>query len=189
MDDKERFISLLRATGREGIEDLIEWYSNKTDFFTAPASSRYHGAAPGMLCRHSLNVYDAANIIADSLEAAGLVKVDRTSLAITTLNHDACKAEFYTPKKKKRQNPQTGVWEFYDSYEIDEKFCFGGHGSKSVFLVQHFIKLTPEEGVAINCHMGAWDGNEYVGNAFTQFPLAWIVHVADEMASYIYEKE
>ena len=189
MDDKERFIDLLKATGREGIDELIDWYSTKTDFFSAPASSRYHGAAPGMLCKHSLNVHDCGMRIADMVEADGKVKIDRVSLAIATLNHDACKANFYTPKKKKRQNPQTGIWEFYDSYEIDEKFCFGGHGSKSVFLVQHFIKLTPEEGVAINCHMGAWDGNTHVGDAYEQFPLAWIVHAADEMATYFYEKE
>ncbi len=189
MEDKERFISLLRSTQRDGIEELIDWYVNKTDFFAAPASKGYHGAAPGMLCRHSLNVYDAAMIIADALEASGLVKINRPSLIIAALNHDACKANFYVGVKRKRKNEDTGAWETYDAYDIDEKFCYGGHGSKSVFLVQHFIKLTPEEGVAINCHMGAWDGNEYVGKAFSQFPLAWIIHVADEMATYIYERE
>ena len=75
---------------------------------------------------------------------------------------------------------------------IDEKFHFDGHGSKSVFLIQQFMKLTTEEAAAINCHMGFSDGNPNavrdVGNAYHQFPLAWIIHVADEAATFLLER-
>lgn len=185
MTNKERFIDLLRGTGREGVEELIAWYE-RTDFFEAPASSHFHGAAPGMLCKHSLNVYDQAMMFASIIEASGMAKFDRASITIASLNHDACKAEFYKKELKNRKTPD-GRWEQYESYTIDEKFCFGGHGSKSVYLVQHFIDLKPEEAVAINCHMGPWDGNKDVGKAYAQFPLAWLIHVADEAATYFLE--
>ena len=75
----------------------------------------------------------------------------------------------------------------YDAYTHKEKFHYGGHGSKSVFLAQYYIKLRPVEAVAINCHMSCWDGNTTVGSAFEQFPFAWLLHVADESATYVVE--
>ena len=84
---------------------------------------------------------------------------------------------------------KTGQWESYDAFTIKEKFCYGGHGSKSVFLAQNFIKLTPIEAIAINCHMGSWDGNKDVGSAYGRCWFAWLLHVADESATYIKEGE
>ena len=92
----------------------------------------------------------------------------------------------------KRNQKINGEWQEVPYYVIDEKFHFGGHGSKSVFLIQQFMKLTTEEAAAINCHMGFSDGNPNavrdVGNAYHQFPLAWIVHVADEAATFLLER-
>ena len=116
------------------------------------------------------------------------VQVPEESVVIAALFHDLCKVNLYTTEKRNRKN-SAGQWESYDAYTIQEKFCFGGHGSKSVFLARHFISLTPEEAVAINCHMSSWDGNTNVGKAFEQFPFAWLLHVADESATYIIEKE
>ena len=107
-------------------------------------------------------------------------------MIISSLFHDLCKANFYTVEKRNRKNDE-GRWESYDAYNIKEKFCYGGHGSKSVFILQQFIKLTPEEAVAINCHMSCWDGNKEVSNAYQQCPFAWLLHVADESATYIKE--
>ena len=116
-----------------------------------------------------------------------LFRSDET-VAVVSLFHDLCKVNFYASEKRNRKN-EDGRWESYDAYTIKEKFCFGGHGSKSVFIVQNFIKLTPEEAAAINCHMGSWDGNKDVGNAYEQFKLAWALHVADEAATYILESK
>ena len=77
--------------------------------------------------------------------------------------------------------------ESYDAYTSDEKFHYGGHGSKSVFILQNYMKITAEEAVAINCHMSCWDGNNSVGAAYEQYPLAWLLHVSDESATYIKE--
>lgn len=182
--DKARFISLCEEVKREGIQDLLAWLE-VSDFYTAPASTRYHGAHEGGLLAHSLNVYDQAKKL---LSLYSEICVSEESIIISALFHDLCKVNFYVTEKRNRKN-EHGVWESYDAYSVKEKFPFGGHGSKSVFLVQNFIKLTPEEAVAINCHMGSWDGNTAVGEAYGKYPFAWILHVADEAATYIDEGE
>lgn len=182
MDNKERFLSLCREVKREGMDELLKWLET-TDFFSAPASTKYHGSYAGGLLEHSLNVYDEMKRL---LNAYPEVKVSEESIIICTLFHDLCKADFYAVEKKSRKT-EDGQWEKYDAYVVKEKLCFGGHGSKSMFLVGHFISLSSEEAVAINCHMASWDGNTDVGNAFEQFPFAWLLHVADESATYIRE--
>lgn len=183
MGNKERFIELCGSIKRDGISELMKWLEDG-DFYYAPASRCYHGAFCGGLLQHSLNVYDELKRL---LAAYPEIQCSEESAVICTLFHDFCKINFYGTEKRNRKN-EAGQWESYDSYKIDEKFCFGGHGSKSVFLIQHFIKLTPEEAVAINCHMGAF-ADENVGKSYEQFPLAWVLHVADEAATYIKETE
>ena len=183
MDNKERFISLCSTVNREGMDELMKWLE-ENDFYTCPASSRFHGAYPGGLLEHSLNVYDELKRL---LSVYPEIQVSEESVVIAALFHDLCKVNMYTTEKRNRKN-DLGQWESYDAYTIKEKFCFGGHGSKSVFLAQHFIKLTPEEAVAINCHMGAYSENpQFVSNSYEQFPFAWLLHAADESASFIKE--
>ena len=184
MGNKERFISLCEGIHRDGMQALMNWLE-ESDFYTCPASKRHHCAHEGGLLAHSLHVYDELKRL---LGAYPEIKVPEESVLIASLFHDLCKVNFYTTEKRNRKNAN-GNWESYDAYTINEKFCFGGHGSKSVFIVQHFIPLTPEEAVAINCHMSSWDGNQSVGNAFEQSPFAWLLHVADESATYIIETE
>lgn len=183
MDNKERFLSLCKAIQRPGISELLSWLE-KSDFYTCPASTKYHGAYQGGLLEHSLNVYDELKRL---MTAYPEIEASEESIAIVSLFHDLCKVNFYATEKRNRKNAQ-GQWESYDAYMVKEKFCFGGHGSKSVFLVQQFMKLMPEEAAAINSHMGFSD-NEYVGNVYEQFPLAWLVHVADEGATFIKESK
>lgn len=183
MDHKERFLSLCREyIKRDGVDNLLRWLES-SDFFTAPASSRYHGSHPGGLVEHSLNVYDQMQRL--RLAYPEISCSDETA-ALVSLFHDLCKVNMYEVEKRNRKNP-AGQWESYDAYKINEKFPFGGHGSKSMFIVQNFIRLTAEEAVAINCHMGMSDGNEYVGKSYEKFPVAWLLHVADEAATFLVE--
>lgn len=182
MNNKERFMSLCKTVNRDGMEELLQWLE-ENDFYTCPASSRFHGSHPGGLLEHSLNVYDELKRL---LSVYPEIKIAEESVIIASLFHDLCKVNLYATEKRNRKNSE-GQWESYDVYITKEKFCFGGHGSKSVYLSQHFISLTPEEAVAINCHMASWDGNTSVGSAFEQFPFAWLLHVADEAATYIKE--
>ena len=186
MTAKERFISLCEEISREGIKELMGWLENN-DFYTAPASARFHGAYNGGLVEHSLNVYDE---LCRLLSVYPEVQISTETALICSLFHDLCKINMYDTEKRNRKNSD-GVWESYDAYTIKEKFCYGGHGAKSVFLIQHFMHLTPEEAVAIHCHMSSWEdgAGRSVGSAFEQFPLAWLVHVADEAATFIKEKK
>lgn len=182
---KEEFLALCREQiHRDGLEDLLTWLQ-KSDFFKAPASQRFHGAYNGGLCEHSMDVYQMA---LKAIEGYGL-QLDAESVAISTLFHDLCKVNFY--KQDKRNQKINGEWVEVPYFTIEEKYPFGGHGSKSVFLVQQFMKLKTDEAAAINCHMGFAPGGDSVrdaGNAFHAFPLAWITHVADEAATYLLER-
>ena len=139
VENHDRVVELLDSVERDGISDLLKWLE-ESDFFTAPASRAYHGAYIGGLCEHSLNVYDEAKRL---LSAYPEVEVSEETVIISALLHDLCKVNFYSTEKRNRKNSETGQWESYDAFTIKEKFCYGGHGSKSVFLAQNFIKLTP----------------------------------------------
>ena len=183
---KQEFLTICRTEiHREGLEDLLEWLC-KADFFTAPASTRYHGGYAGGLCQHSIDVYQYAQQLSFLMPSAP----SEESLAVAALFHDVCKVNLY--KVDKRNQKIDGVWREVPVYVIEEKFHFGGHGSKSVFLVQQFMKLTTEEAAAINCHMGFSDGSATtvrdVSSAYQQFPLAWLTHVADEAATFLLDR-
>lgn len=185
---QERFLSLCREKiHREGLEDLLGWLTDKKkcDFFTAPASTKYHGAYEGGLCEHSLDVWDFAQKFA----AVCPCEVSEESLLISSLFHDLCKVNFYGTEY--RNQKINGEWQKIPVYVVNEKFAFGGHGSKSVFVTERFMRLDPEEAIAINCHMGYSEGGDSVRNvsrAYESSPLAWIIHAADEAATFLLER-
>lgn len=194
MNRKEDFIRLFTENiKRPGADRLLTWLE-ESDFFTAPASTRFHGNYEGGLCEHSVNVYEE---LVRLLIAYPEVKVTAETATIVTLLHDLCKIGCYKPALKSRKTGRKkrdgkDEWENYIGYDFVEDFSYGGHGSKSVYLIQKFMNLTDAEAVAINCHMGAWDrspGDYSLGPAFEQYPLAWLVHVADESATYIRESK
>jgi hypothetical protein len=179
--NKERFVELyLTYIKRDGASELLEWIEN-SDFFTAPASTKYHEPYKGGLCEHSVNTFDE---LVRLLKAYPEVKVSGETAAIVSLLHDLCKVGCY--KTELRNKKENGVWVQVPFYTYQEDVCYGGHGSKSVFIIQRFMKLTDEEIAAINCHMGVENGNFAVNDAYRQFPLAFLVHTAD-MASTIPE--
>lgn len=168
--------------GREGIDKLLNWI-HRTDFNIAPASTVFHGNFTGGLAEHSYNVYVELKKLAD-FYCPG--KYSEETLRIVALFHDICKADFYITSTRNVKNEKTGQWEKKPFYKKEEKEPFGGHGSKSVFLIMQYMKLSFEEASAINCHMGAWDKSEYAdpGAVYEKNELAWMLHIADERATY-----
>lgn len=170
---------------RDGSQNLLQWLDS-SDFFTAPASTKFHGAFEGGLCLHSLRVfYESIRLVKAYSEI--LPDVSPESIAISSLLHDICKVNCY---KTEMRNVKEGTnWTKKPFYTFKEDFCFGGHGSKSVFLILKFMPLTDEEAVAINCHMAFSDNQNSLSlsSAYRQFPLAWIVHVADEACGFIFD--
>ncbi len=188
--DKQRFIDIFKENiTREGSAELLRFLcSESSDFFTAPASTRYHGAEPGGLCRHSLNVYDC---LCDQLARPRMqqlygIHYDNESIAISALLHDLCKVNFY--RVESRNVKKNGVWTAVPYYTIDDRLPYG-HGEKSVYIVSGFMKLTRDEAFAIRYHMGfsGTEDNGTVGKALEMFPLAFALSVADMEAAYFME--
>lgn len=187
--NKDYFIRLLRENvKREGIEVLISWLSEETDFFEAPASTRFHGAEEGGLCQHSLNVYYALSTLYPiRAQIYGWCELERESLVIAALLHDICKTDVYR-KEKRRVKDSKGVWGDKTVYTFDDPLPFG-HGEKSVWLASKFIRLTDDEAFAIRYHMGAFRSEDIrnLSNVYETYPLAFALSVADMEATYYME--
>ncbi|MEF9976589.1 MAG: hydrolase [Oscillospiraceae bacterium] len=186
MNYKDEFIRIYTENiTRAGSVQLLEWL-NTTDFFTAPASTRFHGACEGGLVMHSVNVYNVLSTrFFDENENA-------ESFAITALLHDLCKANFYKAGFRNVKNEVSGQWEKVPTYNVQDAFPYG-HGEKSVYLIERFIRLKPSEAVAIRWHMGGFDdavrgGSYAISEAYDAYPLAVKLHLADLEATYLVEK-
>ena len=183
---KEKFIQFLRKTNREGIEDLINFIEEKTDFFTAPASTRFHGSHEGGLLEHSMKVYEILdykikNNVID-------LHVPEDTIIIVSLLHDICKVNFYKVDYRNAKNAR-GEWEKVPYYTIDDTIPYG-HGEKSVMMLTEYIKLTSEEKYSIRWHMGFSEPKEVyssLGAAYKKYPLALLVNEADLEATYFYD--
>lgn len=173
---------------RRGIVALVDYLKMDTDFFIAPASTRYHGAFDGGLLAHSLEVYFQFLKLAPVYDYDLNNKVLNESATLVTLFHDVCKINTYKKSSKSIKNPDTGIWESVPCYCYDtEKNTFGAHGAESMFIISQYMKLSETEAMAIYHHMGNWDAGKYdnVSSAFENNKLAWLLHVADEAATYI----
>lgn len=188
--DREEFIKIFKANiTREGSDKLLE-FLEKSDFFTAPASTRYHGAYEGGLLRHSLNVYECLTeyLARERVQQKYGLKASAESAAIVALLHDICKVNFYTTAMKNQKNEQTGQWEKVPYYTINDTLPYG-HGEKSVYMISGFMRLTRDEAMAIRWHMGfsGIEDKNTIGRALEMYPLAFALSVADMEASYFLE--
>lgn len=183
---KEEFLRIYNENiKRKGADKLLDWLLN-TDFFTAPASTKFHCACEGGLVMHSVSVY---KVLRSKYFTEGVDNEE--SFAICALLHDLCKAQFYKKSTRNVKNEQTGQWEKVPYFSIEDAFPYG-HGEKSVFLIERFIKLKTEEAVAIRWHMGGFDESAKSGfalsQAFDKYPLAVKLHLSDLESTYLHEK-
>ncbi|MDO5124697.1 MAG: HD domain-containing protein [Eubacteriales bacterium] len=184
MTAKDEFIKIYTENiHRQGSQELLNWLLN-TDFFTAPASTKFHCACENGLVMHSVNVF---NTMVEKHFEEG--EDDMESFAISALLHDICKAEFYKVSSRNVKNELTGQWEKQPFYAIEDKFPFG-HGEKSVFLIERFMRLKLDEAMAIRWHMGSFDDSQgyTVSQAYDKYPLAVKLHLADMESTYLREK-
>lgn len=184
---KEEFVKIYQEhVTREGGDRLLTWLSG-TDFFTAPASTRFHNAFEGGLALHSVNVY---KVLRNKYFEDG---DSEESFAVCALLHDICKAQFYKTSTRNVKNEATGQWEKKPYYTVEDAFPYG-HGEKSVYLIERFLRLKPAEAMAIRWHMGGFDeaakgGSFAISAAFERYPLAVKLHLSDLEATYLSERE
>ena len=185
---KEEFINLLRNVKRDGIEKLIT-YLEKTDFFKAPASTRFHGNHEQGLLEHSLNVYKLLYMKLKQKPYSDLINVSDETIIIISLLHDICKTNYYTVEMRNKKN-EDGMWVKEPYYTINDTIPYG-HGEKSVMMISNFIKLTMEEMYAIRWHMGLSEPKELyntISLVFEKYLLGLALHEADLEATYLYEE-
>lgn len=187
---KAEFTEIYKANiKREGGERLLDYLTARCDFFTAPASTRFHSAYEGGLAQHSVNVY---HCLKDYLERERVKNIYKLSfseetIAIVALLHDICKTDVYVKDFRNVKNEQ-GQWERVPTYRYEDKLPYG-HGEKSVYMVSGFMRLTRDEAMAIRWHMGfsGTEDSNLVGNALESYPLAFAMSVADMEATYFLE--
>ena len=182
---KEKVLEILRKVNREGIEELIN-FLEKSDFFTAPASTRFHGNHEGGLAEHSIKVYE---ILKHKVENCVMdIEIPEESIILIGLLHDICKANFYKIDYRNAKNA-LGVWEKVPYYTVEDTIPYG-HGEKSVMMITEYMKLTPEEKYAIRWHMGYTEPKENyntIGATYKKYPIALLTHEADLEATYFYD--
>ena len=197
----EKFEAMLTQYNRHGMDKLIE-YIRKSDFYTAPASTRFHSCHEGGLLEHSLNVADCLLKKLDNPVWADILnEVGQESIIISALLHDICKSNFYVVELKNKKvysdhgkkSDSNGRydWETVHGYTVDDKIPYG-HGEKSVMMIEEFMKLKPVERYAIRWHMGYTEPKENwntVSLAIKKYPLVLAIHEADLESTYLIEEE
>lgn len=197
----EKFEAMLTQYNRPGMDKLIE-YIRKSDFYTAPASTRFHSCHEGGLLEHSLNVADCLLKKLDNPVWADILnEVGQESIIISALLHDICKSNFYVVELKNKKvysdhgkkSDSNGRydWETVPGYTVDDKIPYG-HGEKSVMMIEEFMKLKPVERYAIRWHMGFTETKENwntVSLAIKKYPLVLAIHEADLESTYLIEEE
>lgn len=191
IDYSSEFIRIFQENiTREGSAKLLEWLK-KSDFFRAPASTKFHSAHAGGLCEHSVKTYYRflQNLEMEYAEEAE-EKVSPESAAIIALLHDVCKVNYY--KEEMRNVKVDGEWVQKPYYTVDDALPYG-HGEKSVYIISGFMRLTRDEAMAINWHMGGFDqrvlgGSYALSDVFYKYPTALLFHLSDVQATYLDEK-
>lgn len=195
MEEKRDFIKefteiYTSKINREGADKLLDWLL-KSDFTTCPASTKFHSNHGGGLIEHSVKAYKrfVRNLVKEYGEN-WQDHISEESAAIIGLLHDICKVGYY--KQEMRNVKEEGVWVQKPYYAVDDKLPYG-HGEKSVYIISGFMKLTREEAMAINWHMGGFDmrvqgGSYSISGAFYEFPVALIFHLSDLEATYLDEQ-
>lgn len=180
---KEKMLELLKSINREGMDKLI-LFLEKTDFFEAPASTRFHGCYEGGLVEHSIKVYE---ILSDKIKKSDL-EIESDTIKIVALLHDICKLNYYKVEYRNAKN-KNGEWEKVPYYTVDDTIPYG-HGEKSVMMLSEFISLTNEEKYAIRWHMGFTEPKELystIGMAFKKYPLALLLFESDLESTYFFD--
>ena len=191
----KRFESLMATITRDGKDALMDYIKNKTDFYTAPASTQFHLSCEGGLLQHSLNVYDCLIAKKQSpIWKKTFEEIPEESLIIMSLLHDLCKVNYYDPKVKWFKD-ESNNWHSYQSYEINDRLPLG-HGEKPVILLQQFIRLTGEEIASIRWHMAFSDSGTWISiyekpammKSLEICPLVMVIAMADQFATFLMEK-
>lgn len=181
----DKIIKLLRGTGREHIEDLIDFMLSST-YFVDPASSNHHSNFPGGLAVHSYSDMELCYKFREALK----LDIPDDSIIITALTHDFCKIGTYEICSKNIQD-DFGRWNKVKYYKNIPNVLNLAHGEISARMVSKIIELSDTEYEAISNHMSNWGYgvDKYaVGRCYSSNPLALTLALADQYSSFALER-
>lgn len=190
---KEEFIEIYtKNIKREGADAFLEFLlSDKSDFFVAPASTRYHNSIEGGLVDHSIKVYKCLKdyLNRDRVKELYGLEVSDDTAAVVSLLHDVCKINCYK-RGFRNVKDDNGIWQKVPTFEYSDDMPYG-HGEKSVYMISPYMKLTREEAFAIRYHMGFVNVNQNeiknITDTYIRYPLAFALSTADMEATYYLE--
>ena len=173
---------------------LISWMENY-EFFTSPASTKYHGNKAGGLAAHSLMVFYQSLCLAPGIlrnfstsELSDKYEIDIKDIFLSAICHDLCKAGFYAVKQR-RSKDFTGNVKYESYFVAKEENRTLGHGNESVLrFIEIFPQMITNRTVieAISRHMGYTDLTDMEKinyNNFIQNPLVVIIQLADQTSA------
>ena len=201
-DKRQEFIDLIKQNvHREGVDKFLEWLDT-TDFFTAPASTKFHSNYEGGLCQHSINVFNRlVKLLKSEYGEDWTNHCSIESATLMGLLHDICKVNTFVKETRnvkeyhdfgtKQDSKGKFDWTEKEVYSVEDSLPYG-HGEKSVYILTGFFKLTRMEAMAINWHMGGFDyrvkgGSFALSDVFYNYPVAFLLHNADMQATYLDE--
>lgn len=182
IDELRAYESSHGAAIESRLNAMLNWIK-ATDFYSAPASTRYHESFTGGLAVHSLKVY---NKMLELLALPTFSSADVASATIIALTHDWCKINFYESYSKNAKDEASGTWHQELAWKVNQKGVPLGHGVSSLFLVSKFINLSAEEALALRWHMGRWNCCDIevdeLQKANQTCPLVYLMQFADQLA-------
>lgn len=192
-EDREKFATGMKtASPMELLEAaaFIDAFKEKMDPADLKFMHSHMGRRVERLLRNVVEDYSFADKPERRYERLLKLAVgyDLDSIAIVGLLHDLCKADFYKESTRNQKDEQ-GKWQQVPCYTFNDQFP-AGHGEKSVMLIMRFIRLTDEETMAINWHMGGFDIRAHgygLQEAWGKYPLAVMAHIADLEATWLDE--
>lgn len=186
-DNWNELIGQLNEIKRDGIDALIHYLEDKTDFKIAPASTKFHLSVEGGLVQHSLNVLKYGKLINKEMNNI----CDNESVILTCLMHDLCKTNYYIKgwEWDKEHKEKYNEWRKKEMYKVEDKLPLG-HGERSVIQLVRYVELTPDEMSAIRWHMSGFDASIHFNyptgipfrESMNRYPLLKLLIIADQMA-------
>ena len=131
----------------------LDWLAT-TDFYTAPASTKYHESYPCGLYQHHLMVYSKTVELLNTTTFTSVT--DAAPALLTSLVHDWCKINLYEQYFRNVKDDD-GVWHKERAYKCNSSKIPLGHGVTSMYMAMKFFNLSVEQALAIRWHMSAFN--------------------------------
>lgn len=167
---------------------LCDFIENKTEWLTAPASTRFHLCQQHGLLQHSCNVAETALKLKNALSP----NISDESCVIVALLHDLGKVGMpqnpqYLINEPTERQKKAG-YPAWAPYRFNNDLTYLSVPVRSLYLILPYMPLTEAEAQAIVYHDGQYvDDNRSVARHET--PLTLLLQYADNWCAFVLEAQ